>query len=169
VRPNLRKLPGDYSFNKLVQKYSHLRTKVLAQKITSIVARAMMACIMLLDQAWHTIRKVETSNTDLVVFLFKKSDFKQVDLPNIPIVRSLYWTRDVPGNTHDDYEVAVSEMMQKIKHHLTTMPNDFRALVVVDKKFGRHINYLLSVVQRSYSHHAEDVYVSTVGKSGLYR
>jgi len=169
VRPNLRKLPDDYSFNKLVQKYSHLRTKVLAQKITSIVARAMMACIMLLDQAWHTIRKVETSNTDLVVFLFKKSDFQQVDLPNIPIVRSLYWTRDVPGNTHDDYEVAVSEMMQKVKHHLTTMPNDFRALVVVDKKFGRHIKYLLSVVQRSYSHHVEDVYVSTVGKSGLYR
>lgn len=128
----------------------------------------MLACILVVDHAWSMVRKIESSTTDLAVFLFKKSDFKDC-LPNVPIVRSLYEVKGKPADTHIDYEGDVVDMMQTLKTHVLLLGDDVRALVIVDKTFGRHINYLLSTMRRLCCDSSQDVYTLMTGNSGLYR
>ena len=168
VRPSLGKLPTDYTFNELKKAYSHLRVKPLASHWASVRARAMLACILVVDHAWSMVRKLESSTTDLAVFIFKKSDFED-SLPNVPIVRSLYEIKGKTADTHSDYEGDVVDMMQQLKTHVLLLGDDVRALVIVDKTFGRHINYLLSIMRRLWSKRVKDVYTLMVGNSGLYR
>ena len=190
VRTGLNQFPNGYLFANKLHKYDYLKTPKPHHKQIVMRTKSVLACFASTDLAWHIVRQLTQPNQsnqyhDILVFMYCKQDFSHT-IPVLPVVLSTSQVANqLPETT--EFDTNVHDKMHSLAIQYDTLPVrasvDTRVLVLVDQKYGRPINHLLSILDKLSSTKSTntdttnttnttnvlDVYLHTVGNSALYK
>jgi len=140
-RPNLNFIPDGYSFADTRRAFQTRLDRPRPVPHIDFRSRAALVLALPVDVAWHVARDLDMRYADIRTVLCHDK------ARDVSIVRT--YKKDAGGVWSVDDEQAFDTMIPYAEDLEIEEASDLRFLVLVDRKLGRSLTWLLSVVART--------------------